>query len=241
MAKSDTQRAGAAPAAGRARSGGRRAYSVGKRGLDLLLSVLILALAAPLWVLIALAIKVDSPGPVLFRQRRIGQGGREFVMYKFRSMVSDADPRVHWEAFRRFAEGEPLEVDGAGPRYKAHRDPRVTRVGRLLRATNLDEVPQLLNVLRGEMSLVGPRPAIPYELEWYKDWYFQRFQVAPGISGLWQVKSRNRVGLEEMVRQDLEYIRRRSLLLDLQIIALTVPGMLLHPRGNGGKPAREEP
>ena len=145
---------------------GRPIYDWCKRALDLTLSVLIIALTAPLWVVIALAIKLETPGPVIFRQKRVGLNGREFVIYKFRSMVHGADVTAHQEAFRRFAEGTPMEEDNHGAKFKSLNDPRVTRVGKLLRATNLDELPQLINVIKGEMSLVGPRPAIPYELQW---------------------------------------------------------------------------
>jgi lipopolysaccharide/colanic/teichoic acid biosynthesis glycosyltransferase len=210
--------------------GGSRLYPTLKRIVDVAVSLAILMVTAPLWMLIALAIKLDSPGPVIFRQRRVGLHGHEFDMYKFRSMVADADPGPHQEAFRRYAAGEALDHDGHAPLYKKSKDSRVTRIGRLLRATNLDELPQLINVLKSEMSIVGPRPAIRYEVDAYEGWHHDRFQVPQGITGLWQLQARNRVSLEDMVRLDLEYIDRRSILLDLWLILLTVPGMLRQPK-----------
>ena len=193
-------------------------------------------------MLIALCIKLDSRGPVIFRQTRIGTGAREFVMYKFRTMEADSDDAVHREEFRKYVEGLPLDHDRHGPLYKKITDPRITRVGRFLRATNLDELPQLVNVLRGHMSIVGPRPMLSYQLEWYKPWYHQRHQVPQGITGLWQLRGRNRVDLEHMVLLDLEYISTRSLWLDLWLILLTIPGMLRAPqRGSGGKGAKNDP
>lgn len=194
-----------------------------KRILDLVVGLAALVISAPLWVSIALAIKLDSRGPILFRQTRVGFDGQEFVMYKFRSMVTDADPAIHQEAFRKYVEGEQSESEEEGSAVKDAKDSRITRIGRFLRKTDLDELPQLINVIRGNMSVVGPRPAIHYELEWYEKWYHYRFQALPGITGLWQVSSgRFQMGLEEMMLLDLEYIRRRSILLDLKIVLFTV-------------------
>lgn len=220
------------------RPGGGRLYPFLKRVLDVAVSLALIGLTAPLWALIALGIKLESPGPVIFRQRRVGLRGREFDMYKFRSMVVGADPGPHEEAFRRHAEGKPLDRDAHAPLYKSSADRRITKVGRFLRATNVDELPQLINVLKGEMSIVGPRPPIQYELRYYKEWYHHRFEVLQGITGLWQIRARNRVSLEEMVRLDLEYVERRGLLLDLWLMLMTGPSMLIQPRR--GAPAGKE-
>ena len=184
-----------------------------KRALDITVAAALLVLAAPLMLLIALAIKLDSPGPVIFRQRRVGKDGRPFTFYKFRGMVADAEARLHEVAHLN-------EVDG--PIFKSRRDPRVTRVGRVLRRTSLDELPQLWNVLRGDMSLVGPRPPLPTEVTRYEPWQRDRLLVPGGITGLWQVSGRNLLGFEDMVRLDLEYITRWSLWLDLRILLRTI-------------------
>jgi exopolysaccharide biosynthesis polyprenyl glycosylphosphotransferase len=186
---------------------------VAKRALDITVAAALLVLAAPLMLLIALAIKLDSPGPVIFRQRRVGKDGRLFTFYKFRGMVADAEARLHEVAHLN-------EVNG--PIFKSRRDPRVTRVGRVLRRTSLDELPQLWNVLRGDMSLVGPRPPLPTEVAQYEPWQRDRLLAPGGITGLWQVSGRNLLGFEDMVRLDLEYITRWSLWLDLVILARTV-------------------
>lgn len=220
------------------RPGGGRLYPLRKRVLDVVVSLALIGLTAPLWALIALSIKLESPGQVIFRQRRVGLQGKEFDMYKFRSMVVGAASAPHEEAFRRHAEGKPLDHDAHPPLYKSSRDRRITKVGRFLRATNIDELPQLINVLKGEMSIVGPRPPIQYELRHYKEWYHHRFDVPQGITGLWQIKARNRVSLEEMVRLDLEYVERRGLLFDLWLMLMTGPGMLIQPKR--GAPARKE-
>ncbi len=186
---------------------------VAKRALDITVAAALLVLAAPLMLLVAVAIKLDSPGPVIFRQRRVGKDGRLFTFYKFRGMVADAEARLHEVAHLN-------EVDG--PIFKSRRDPRVTRVGRVLRRTSLDELPQLWNVLRGDMSLVGPRPPLPTEVAQYEPWQRDRLLAPGGITGLWQVSGRNLLGFEDMVRLDLEYITRWSLWLDLVILARTV-------------------
>ena len=198
-----------------------------KRVLDFTVGLVALVISTPLWAAIALAIKLDSRGPVLFRQNRVGFDGKEFVMYKFRSMVTDADQAVHQEGFRKYVEGGQAGSDEEGSAVKDAKDSRITRIGRFLRVTDLDELPQLINVVLGNMSMVGPRPAIHYELEWYEKWYHGRFQTLPGITGLWQISSRRiQMGLEEMMLLDLEYIRRRSILLDLKIMLFTVTRIL---------------
>jgi exopolysaccharide biosynthesis polyprenyl glycosylphosphotransferase len=188
-----------------------------KRLLDLAVAAVTLLALAPLLLLIAAAIRLESAGPVVFRQTRVGRGGRHFTLFKFRSMVVDAEARL--EALRH-----RNEVDG--PIFKMREDPRVTRVGRWLRRTSLDELPQLLNVLLGDMSLVGPRPAVPSEVAQYAAWQRARLEAIPGITGLWQVSGRSQLSFEEMVRLDIEYVERRSLLLDLAILLRTVPVVL---------------
>jgi exopolysaccharide biosynthesis polyprenyl glycosylphosphotransferase len=194
-----------------------------KRTFDLIVAALAIALLFPLWVLIALLIKLDSRGPVFYTQERVGMDGRLFLLYKFRTMKAGADSEVHREYQRAFIAGRAEANLGNEhkPTYKLLSDPRITRVGRLLRRTSLDEVPQLLNVLTGDMSLVGPRPPIPYEVEAYELWHRKRLDMKPGVTGLWQVSGRNQLPFEEMVRLDLFYIENWSLLLDLKIILRT--------------------
>jgi lipopolysaccharide/colanic/teichoic acid biosynthesis glycosyltransferase len=180
---------------------------------------------APASMLIAVLIRLDSQGPVIFRQERVGLDGTRFVCLKFRTMCVSADPRVHQQAIQRLVGGERLSDDPGSP-YKLTSDPRVTGVGRWLRKTSLDELPQLINVIRGEMSLVGPRPAIPYELEFYEPWQFQRHAVKPGITGLWQVYGRGTMTLDEMFELDVEYARNWTVFMDLRLLLLTVPAVL---------------
>jgi lipopolysaccharide/colanic/teichoic acid biosynthesis glycosyltransferase len=205
-----------------------QASSIARRGLDLAVSVPLLLLFAPLLLIIAAAVRLDSSGPAIYRQRRVGLRGREFEVNKFRSMRSDADPRRHRDYVKQLIEGgdgvEPAE-EGL---YKLVVDDRITRVGRFLRRWSLDELPQLWNVVRGEMSLVGPRPVIPYEVERYPDWYHVRFAVKPGLTGLWQVSGRNEKTYEEMVRLDIDYARRRTIWLDLKILARTALVVVTH-------------
>ena len=189
-----------------------------KRSSDLIISSLSIALLSPLWLLIALLIKIDSRGPVFYTQERVGMDGRLFLLYKFRTMVANADSELHREYQRAFIAGRAEANLGneQKPTYKLFADPRITRVGRFLRKTSIDEVPQLWNVLLGDMSIVGPRPPIPYEVEAYELWHRKRLDMKPGLTGLWQVSGRNRLPFEEMVRLDLFYIENWSLLLDLQ-------------------------
>lgn len=208
-----------------------------KRFMDVVLAALALILLIPLMLLIAILIKLDTPGPVFFIQERVGvrrksEGRRtiweikNFPFYKFRSMVREADPSLHQAYIKAFVEGRVEMSDTAGAKFKLTGDPRVTRVGRILRKTSLDELPQLLNVLRGEMSLVGPRPVPLYEAAEYQAWHWERLAALPGITGLWQVKGRCQVLFDDMVRMDIEYIRNQSLWLDLKILFLTVPAVL---------------
>jgi exopolysaccharide biosynthesis polyprenyl glycosylphosphotransferase len=198
-----------------------------KRSSDLVIAILTLAILSPLWLLIALLIKLDSRGPVFYKQERVGMDGRVFLFYKFRSMRTDTDDARHREFQRKYIKGLPdsnLGEEGR-PAYKLRTDERVTRLGRIIRKTSLDELPQLFNVLRGDMSIVGPRPPIPYEVESYELWHRKRLDMKPGITGLWQVSGRNRLPFDEMVRMDLYYIENWSLLLDLKIILQTLPVM----------------
>jgi len=202
----------------------RIGYPIAKRCLDLGGAMLLLIALLPLLVLVAIWIKRDSPGPVLFRQKRTGQHGRPFTIYKFRSMVADADESVHRDYFIGLLKrGEQL---GDATMFKVPSDSRVTRAGAFLRKTSVDELPQLFNVVLGEMSLVGPRPPIPYEVEQYEPWMRRRLDVPPGMSGLWQVSGRSRLSVEDMFRLDVEYVERRSLALDLKILLLTIPTVL---------------
>lgn len=206
---------------------------VGKRAFDLVVSAVALIVLAPFFAVIALLIKRDSPGPVFYRQTRIGLAGRPFEFVKFRSMAVDNDASQHEDAVRRFiaggAEGAGLDAtDEYGrPVYKLSDDARVTRVGHYLRKYSLDELPQLWNVLRGDMSMIGPRPALAYEVDAYKPWHRRRLGVAPGISGLWQVAGRSRVDFDEMVFQDVIYAYNESVLTDVSICLRTVPAVLM--------------
>ena len=197
-----------------------RWQALARRTFDVTVALLVLVLLSPLLIGLATAIRLGSPGPALFRQRRIGYGQREFTLFKFRSMRSDADPRGHREYVTALINGRQAN-GGREDLYKLAVDDRITPVGRFIRKWSLDELPQLLNVLTGDMALVGPRPAIPYEVEEYPSWYLKRFAVKPGLTGLWQVSGRNERTYEEMVRLDIEYAERRSLLLDLSILART--------------------
>lgn len=202
----------------------RKALLAVKRIIDVAVSVLALIFLSPLFLAIALAIKVSSKGPVFFRQERIGQYGKRFKFLKFRSMFVDNDHLVHkqfvTELITRNTAHEQSHSNGGI--YKIRDDKRITRVGRFIRRTSLDELPQLLNVLKGEMSMVGPRPAIPYEVEAYQTWHRRRiFEAKPGITGVWQVMGRSRVKFDEMVRMDLRYAMAWSPWLDLKILLLT--------------------
>jgi lipopolysaccharide/colanic/teichoic acid biosynthesis glycosyltransferase len=197
-----------------------RPAALAERVLDVTLAASALLLLAPLTALIALAIRIDSPGPIIFRQRRLGRNLKPFTVLKFRTMYADADAAPHREYVRSLIDKDD------GPRhaglYKLAVDNRITAVGRRLRAWSLDEVPQLWNVLRGEMSLVGPRPIVPYEVEHYPERYLGRFAVKPGMTGLWQVSGRNERTYDEMVRFDVEYAERHTVRLDLVILFKTV-------------------
>lgn len=214
----------------------RPAYRVAKRALDLAGAGIGLVVASPVMIGVALAIRSESGGPVFFRQQRVGLGGRPFRLYKFRTMHATADDEAHRRYVRKLIRGEGPSGASAQAGSKAvadqainggtwvpiETDPRVTSVGRLLRRTHLDELPQLLNVLRGEMSLVGPRPPIPYEVELYEPWHLPRLSVVPGLTGLWQVRGWGKLSFDEGVALDLEYIEQRSFIGDIGIILRTV-------------------
>ena len=220
------------PPAGVVPVGSRGALRV-KRWMDLLIgSALVIALA-PLLALVGVAIRLDSPGPVFFRQTRIGRGGRPFAMLKFRSMVEGApeDPHRNLVVAQVRAAAEDGDVEwSAAPRqiFKLVGDPRITRVGRWLRRTSLDELPQLFNVLRGDMSLVGPRPPLPYEYEAYAPWHRERLAMPQGMTGLWQVSGRSRLSYRQMIELDIEYVRTWSLWLDLKVLARTPRAVFTH-------------
>lgn len=206
-----------------------------KRVSDFVISLLAIVLLAPVWLVVSLLVKRSSPGSVMFRQERVGMDGRIFLCYKFRTMRSDSDDTVHRETYRKNIVGddEANTGDERSPVFgKVKDDPRVTSTGRWLRRSSLDELPQLFNVLKGDMSIVGPRPPIAYEVEEYDIWHRKRLDMKPGITGLWQVSGRNRLTFEEMVRTDLYYIENWSLWLDLKIILLTLPAVW---RGDGAR------
>ncbi len=193
-----------------------------KRVLDIAGSLTLLALFAPVLLVIAALVKFTSKGPVLFRQVRVGQHGRPFTMLKFRTMGMNADPAIHQQYVTQFIQAGAAAEPATASVFKIVDDPRVTRIGRFLRRSSLDELPQFLNVLRGEMSLVGPRPPLPYEVARYKRWHRKRLgEAKPGITGLWQVTGRSRTTFDEMVRLDLRYARSYSLWTDLKILLAT--------------------
>ena len=212
-------------------------FFASKRCLDVILAGLLLILLLPLILLIAVLIRLDSPGPVLFTQERVGAKRqwlgrqaiwiiRNFTMYKFRSMVQNADSSVHEAYIKDFVEGRAQATPENGGKFKLTNDLRVTPLGRLLRKFSLDELPQLINVLKGDMSLVGPRPMPPYEVACYGNGHHKRLAALPGITGFWQVKGRGRVTFEEMIRMDIQYVENASLWLDLKVLFLTIPAVL---------------
>ncbi len=197
-----------------------------KRAMDIIGSIILFILLSPVMLLIALLIKVTSPGKVIFKQNRIGYKGKFFMCYKFRTMKSNNEHKVHEEYVKKLIHGNTCDTNTGSkkkPCYKIQNDPRITSIGKFLRKTSLDELPQFLNVLKGEMSLVGPRPPVLYEVEEYKNWHFRRIlEVRPGITGLWQVMGRNKTTFDEMVRLDIRYAENWSILLDIKIILKTI-------------------
>jgi lipopolysaccharide/colanic/teichoic acid biosynthesis glycosyltransferase len=192
-----------------------------KRLIDISVALLLLVLLAPLLLVLFVWVRLDSPGPAIFKQVRVGLRGRQFTVLKFRSMCLDADSSAHREFLAsQMTEGARLT------HYKVQQDDRVTRCGRFIRQLSLDELPQLFNVLRGQMSLVGPRPDVPYSLEQYEPRHYRRFDAVPGLTGLWQVSGRSTLSFREMLDLDIEYVERWSLLLDVKLLARTVPELL---------------
>lgn len=196
-----------------------------KRLLDVVVASVALVLLSPVMLVAATAVKFSSPGPMIFRQHRLGRSGIPFVFYKFRSMRADNDDSIHRQYVQSLIKGEHDKVNQQSqgePLYKIKQDPRVTRVGRFIRKYSIDELPQLFNVLKGDMSLVGPRPPLPYEAQNYRSWHLRRvLDVKPGLTGLWQVEGRSKVSFDEMVRMDLRYVRSCSLAMDLRIVLKT--------------------
>ena len=197
-----------------------------KRCLDVTVAAIALLVLSPLLVCLALAVRLSSPGPAIFRQERLGLHAQPFVLLKFRTMRTGVGEAVHRAYVTRLLTQDDPPRGGAGGLFKLEDDPRVTRVGRWLRRTSLDELPQLVNVLRGEMSLVGPRPALAWEAALYTDEQRLRFEVLPGITGLWQVSGRSRLSMREALALDVEYVRRRSLRLDVWILLRTLPTLV---------------
>ena len=189
----------------------------GKRLLDCVGAAFALVLSAPVLLIAALAIKLESRGPMFYRSTRIGRGGRPFTFYKLRTMVNGAERNRHHLTHLNEADGPVFKING---------DPRVTRVGRFLRTTSIDEIPQFFHVLSGEMSLVGPRPPLPDEVSQYEPWQLERLDVRPGLTCLWQISGRSRIGFQEWMRLDLEYIHHQSVMLDLKILVRTIPAVL---------------
>jgi lipopolysaccharide/colanic/teichoic acid biosynthesis glycosyltransferase len=204
-----------------------RVSDIMMRALDIVVAGTLLLLLSPLLLVVALLVKRDSPGPALFRQRRLGKDLQPFRVCKFRTMDDGASPEAHKAYVEQMIREDEADESGVPkPMLKLQRDPRITRIGAFLRKTSIDELPQLWNVLVGEMSLVGPRPPIQYEVDAYPARAFRRFAVRPGVTGLWQVSGRSLITFAEMIELDTEYVERRSLLLNLKIIFLTVPTVL---------------
>lgn len=212
-------------------------YIYSKRILDTLIVLLGIPLLAPLMLFVAIAIKLDSPGPVFFRQKRVGctlsiRNGEPtwdvtpFEIFKLRSMHVDADESIHKDHVTAWINGELENIADSNAKNKLQNDPRVTRVGRFLRKTSLDEIPQLINVLLGQMSIVGPRPVPEYEVAQYQPEHYRRLQTLPGVTGLWQIVGRGNVSFEEMMELDLEYVRTQSIWQDIKIIILTLPAVI---------------
>jgi len=212
----------------------RRIQNTLKRGMDIIGSLFGILLSIPLMLGAALAIKITSPGPVIFKQYRFGKNGIRFPFYKFRSMYWSVDDKIHRQYIANLIKGNHEKINEGNaekPVYKMKSDPRVTQVGKIIRKTSIDELPQFFNVLKGEMSLVGPRPPLPYEVEEYKPWHLRRIlEVKPGMTGLWQVDGRSTTSFNDMVRMDLRYARDWSLCLDIKILLKTVKAVI-HPKG----------
>ncbi len=202
----------------------------GKRLVDFVLSAVVLLLVFPLLLLIGGLVMLDSPGPPLFVQERVGKNGTRFRVFKFRTMYANNNDSIHKQHIQQIITQNTKPLKDAS--LKLNKDPRITPFGSFLRRTSLDELPQFLNVLRGDMSVVGPRPDVPYALAAYKPWYHERFRAMPGITGYWQVEARNRVNYEQMIQMDIEYYQRQNLWWDLLLI-LKTPWAMLTGRGAG--------
>ena len=188
-------------------------YNIAKRSLDILASLVGLMLLSPIILIVAILIKLESRGPVVFSQKRIGLDGKKFKMYKFRSMVENAE---------ELKEKLQKQNEMSGPMFKMKNDPRVTKVGKFIRKTSIDELPQLINVLKGDMSLVGPRPSLPKEVEKFETWMLKRLEVKPGLTCYWQVSGRNNIDFEDWMKLDIKYVNERSFWLDIKLIFKTV-------------------
>ena len=202
-----------------------------KRAMDIVLSLALIIIAAPLLLLLGFLVRSTSAGPALFRQDRLGRGKQHFTMLKLRTMRIDNDDRIHRDYVASLLSADGAATAAGNGLFKLDGDPRVTRLGAWLRRTSLDELPQLVNVLRGEMSLVGPRPMLPWEAQLFGEPYQQRFAVKPGITGLWQVSGRSRLSVRTALELDLEYVGRRSFFFDVSILARTLPAVF---RGGAG-------
>jgi lipopolysaccharide/colanic/teichoic acid biosynthesis glycosyltransferase len=201
-------------------------YRAGKRALDLVVASVCLLLASPILIATWVIVRATSPGQALFRQRRVGRNGRTFVLYKFRTMHNGCADDIHRDYVCKLLSEDQPPTGGQSGVYKLQADPRITRIGRFLRKSSIDELPQLFNVIRGDMSLVGPRPALPWEAELFGLAYARRFLVAPGLTGLWQVSGRNCLTMRQGLELDIEYVERRSLALDLKILLKTIPAVV---------------
>jgi undecaprenyl-phosphate galactose phosphotransferase len=193
-----------------------------KHSLDAVIVLPAFIVLLPIFLLIGILIKLDSHGPVFYRSKAVGKGGRAFTMYKFRSMRIESDHEIHKDYVARLINGNISEESGKGGVFKVADDPRITRVGKFLRKFSLDELPQLINIVKGEMSLVGPRPCLPYEYEMYKDWHKKRLSIRPGLTCIWQVAGRSAVSFQDLVLLDLYYIYNRSILMDMNIMYETI-------------------
>ena len=216
----------------------KRPYeNVGKRVLDVVAATLALALLWPVMLTIAVLIRLDSKGPAFFMQKRIGKNGQPFTIYKFRTMTHNLDQSAHKKFMQAYVKGsmgsnECTQNGSSDVAYKPFTEAQLTRVGKYLRKASLDELPQLFNILKGEMSLVGPRPNVPYEVEAYKEWHMERLRVLPGLTGLAQVNGRSALDFDSISRYDIEYARRMSLGMDIKILIATVTSVL---KANGAR------
>ena len=188
-------------------------YEFFKRSIDVICSIIGLIALSPIFLIVSILIKLESKGEVIFKQKRIGLNGEEFEMYKFRSMVANAE-----ELKEKLAK----ENEMSGPMFKMRDDPRITKIGRFIRRTSIDELPQLLNVLKGEMSIVGPRPSLPHEVEEFEPWMLKRLEVRPGLTCFWQVCGRNSIDFEDWMKLDIKYVRERNFWLDIKLILKTI-------------------